>query len=98
MAKTISIRMETVGQVCDYTSHVKLGAHMLRVRVHVDGYVSQSWGQIERWDGTQWHEVASLQGSSLAVNLEIAYAAGRKPSAFACDHERLVMLAMEILS
>ncbi len=39
--------------------------HTLRVRIRWNSHEFQSWGKIERWDGTEWREVATRIGDDL---------------------------------
>jgi len=40
-------------------------AHSLRVEIRYDSYQDQSWGKIERWNGSEWKEVFTLSGRQL---------------------------------
>lgn len=104
MTRSESKRVEGKGQTVDYTEHVILQGfrgkpHTLRVLIHVDSYVDQAWGRVERHDGTKWHEVASVKGCSLKIDLKIGYA--RQSSvpveAFQADRNFLIALAEEVL-
>jgi hypothetical protein len=105
MTTTTSHRIEGSGQQVDYTEHLTLdnggrkGRHTLRVLLHIDSYVAQAWGRVERHDGVRWHEVASLKGCSLATDLKIGYTkgTGAKTPDFATDRNTLVKLAEEVL-
>ena len=61
------------GQDVKFTALYELGEHTFRVVVRSDSYVDQSFGKIERWDGTKWREVWSLAGRSLKVENKLAY-------------------------
>jgi hypothetical protein len=95
---TTSIRIEGSGQDVDYTEHTTIGPHVMRVRIHVDTYVQQAWARIEKWDGDQWHEVASMRGASLMTKLDLGYAKTRTSTDFKADRNTLISLAEEVLS
>lgn len=105
MTSIQSQRVEGRGQTVDYTEHLTLQItgknkrHTLRVLIHVDTYADQAWARVERHDGTKWHEVASVKGSSLKIDLKIGYV--RQSSvpvqAFKADRDFLVELAEEVL-
>ncbi len=108
MLRTLSVRVEGRQQTADYIEHVVLNTvdgHKLRVRVHADTYVAQSWGVVERHDGVQWHEVASLRGDALQLKTaDVCYQQGggaaaenMRISAFGPDRDRLLALAAEVL-
>ncbi len=104
---TISERCSAAGQYADHVGHYEYDCrgtlHKLRITVYVDGYASQSYGRVEKWDGNQWREVATIPGRSLLVDLSLAYRRSHlTPSQFEAsfhgDVERLCILAVEVLS
>ena len=103
-----SIRVENDGQAVRYTEHLfyicKREKHTLRVLIHVDGYETQSYGRVERWDGKKWGEVANIKGATLKVGMKIMHhpdfrraSEADKARSFAADRHLLVKLAEEIL-
>lgn len=75
--------------------------HRLRITIHSNAYTNQSWAKVERWDGTQWHEVVAMSGASLIVGchqkLYLLRTADLRTSLFAADRERLLVLAGDVL-
>ncbi len=107
MTSTTSTRIETTSQSVYYTEHLtlqitgKAKRHQLRIIVRADSYREQSFGLVERHDGTKWHELVSVKGVSLKVDGK-AVVYGRltdvaKARAFAADRNSLVVLAEEVL-
>jgi hypothetical protein len=100
-----STRVEGLGQTMDYTEHVTMrtedGRHKLRVLIHLDTYTEQAWARIERWDGTKWHAIASMRGSSLKTPLNLGYVRDLQPAEkvtkFKTDRDTLLKLAEEVL-
>ena len=43
--------------------------HTLRFTLHRDGYESQSYGRVERFDGIQWHQILRVP-CSLVTGLQ----------------------------
>lgn len=76
--------------------------HVLRLRIVVGGYASQSYGVIERWNGIQWREVATIKGEALAVDLHVGYrfkelSESARACKFSVDRDTLLKLALEVL-
>jgi len=103
-----SIRIEGAGrshQSLEYWEHLTLAAgpstvHKLRVHIRTDSYSSQAYGRIERWNGSEWKELAEIGGRSLAVDIRIGYSALSEAAiaeALGPDRARLITLALEIL-
>lgn len=94
-------RIEREDQSVNYIEHLATGTHTLRVRIHSNAYAAQSWGKVERWDGTRWHEVVATSGESLLVGrttkLYVMPRHDITPTLFAADRARLLSLAGEVL-
>ena len=97
-----SVRVSINRNVVDFTAYVhvwtegdKETRQSIRVRIHVDGYVDQSYGVVERWSGERWTEVATIKGAALNVDLNLSSRATE--AAFNLDYRRLMALASEVL-
>jgi hypothetical protein len=53
-------------QSLNMTAIWTMGSHRLRVQRKRDAYDFQSYAMIERWDGTKWHNVASIPFGMMA--------------------------------
>lgn len=71
--------------------------HKLRLTVRCNAYDMQSYGRVERWDGTAWHEVHSIPGEQLKS--EISYVEkGVTADRFDNDMHELRRVAHAVLS
>ncbi len=96
----MTTRIYGTGQNVDYVEHMTLPSHTLRLHIHVDSHAVQAWGRVERWDGTQWREVATLAGEELQIDLKLGYQRQtrvQRHMAFQNDREQLLTLAKEVL-
>lgn len=95
-------RIEGRGQTVDYIEHLlhnKSGYdNTLRIHIHDDSHARQAWAHVERWDGTRWHEVVTMNGEAFALEHGIGYRV-HEPAAhdFKTDRDRLLALALEVL-
>ena len=53
----------TFTYIVEYTS--PRTTHMLRFTIKSDAYIDQSYGRVDRWNGEEWRNVASLRGTEL---------------------------------
>lgn len=78
------------------------GTHKLRVRRKRDSYAFQSGALVERWDGTEWREVATLAfGAMNGVTSTMEFEASRKPRptpSELADEKELLRLAEMVLA
>ena len=70
------------------------GDHVLRLHI-LDNKVARR-ARIERWDGTQWHEVHHLVPSRMET--KVVGASSISAETFAADRALLVALAREIVA
>lgn len=110
MVNTSSVRVEGSSSPLDFIEHLTLWAgrpnkaHTLRITIHIDGYESQSFGHVERWNGQEWKSVARCRGISLIVDLKVGYVlafrqadVAHKARYFSDDRNALLKLAEEVL-
>jgi hypothetical protein len=103
MITSKSVRVSGKGQTVNFVESLWYqdstdAVHVLRVKIHNDSYRDQSWGKVERWDGTQWHEVASINGAEFSMELGIGYKPRTITAAdFWQDRDHLLQLAQEVL-
>jgi hypothetical protein len=67
---TFEPRLEAAYQALEFIEHVTVETadgreHKIRVTVHVDFYEHQSYGTVERWDGSRWEPMVRVNGESL---------------------------------
>ncbi len=106
---SLSTRISGKGQCVDYVEHLVLtpttvghgGQAKLRIRLHFDTYVFQSWGKVERWNGSEWREVVAMDGHELRGNREIGHryeaTDAQRRDAFLADRDELIALTKEVL-
>lgn len=98
--KSVSVRVEGKGQFVRYVEHLagaKTSKDRFRITISLGGSRDQSWGRIERWDGAEWREVASIGGPALATDPKAGYGPALGAGTFKADRDRLVALAEEII-
>ena len=96
-AETISANFEGHGrQTVTYRETLDLGGQKLRIIIKSDSYIFQCGARIERWDGTQWHEVHHLVPSRMET--KVVGASSISAETFAADRALLVALAREIVA
>jgi hypothetical protein len=99
-------RVERSGQSVVYVYVIRCDVkddgtrHTVRLTIHANAYASQSWAKAERWDGTQWHEVATIRGAALRVEDGLYartddYALDARR--FSADVQTLLLLVEEVL-
>lgn len=50
-----------------------LDIETIRVTIHANAYRDQSFGCVERWDGSQWHRVVYIPGANLKMDPTCLY-------------------------
>jgi hypothetical protein len=69
----------------------------LRIRIKSDSYDFQSYARIDRWDGTQWHNVHSIDYANMSTATKLSYDPRSDVTDFAKDRMRLLTAAINIL-
>lgn len=74
--------------------------HKLRISIRYNAYDFQSYGRIDRWNGSEWKQLAEIPYPELAgVSREVSYSQRDTPrDSFDCDQSDLLDMAMAILA
>lgn len=68
----------------------------LRFYIHCDAYDFQSYGKVELWDGTKWHQIHHIPGQRL--DTKVSYVQRDvQPTAFNADMLELRRVAFAVI-
>lgn len=99
-SKTTSLHVAIAkgSQDLKYTEIVRFGEHRLRIEMRADSYVAQSWAKVERWNGSEWAELYTIEGALMQTTHKLYYLPGQRTAKdFAADRAELMARAAEIL-
>lgn len=98
--KLLDQKISFGSQSVELVNLLALGDIKLRIKIKSDSYKFQSFARIERWDGTQWQEVASLHYGAMKTEAGLCYKpnqSGRDFRNFEADYDELLKQAKAIL-
>jgi hypothetical protein len=94
---TIDVTVTKSGQAAYFTELLTPFEHRLRVSIKSDTYAEQSDARIERFDGSRWHEVWTIQPGAMKTPSSLVYSQTLSAGDFKDDRDLLVERAITIL-
>jgi len=71
--KILSQLISKSGQKVNLTTVMDASGHKVRVRICSDSHAPQSFAIAERWNGEQWHEVATIPDGAMKTKGGLCY-------------------------